>query len=147
VRVIERRVGISAVTIEEMREELYLRFERLSKHTDSESDLSQVEEHALYAGAQLKGKCYVCGKIGHKGVNCKDRTSGGGGRFNNNGYGGRGGFGGRFGGRGNRQPTFCGKCNYCHKVGHKAADCRKRQDEAADGRRANGIRILCHLWW
>jgi hypothetical protein len=85
-------------------------------------------------------------------VNCKDRNNGRGGRFNNNGYGGRGAFGGRcgrFSGGGNRQPSFRGKCNYCHKVGHKAADCRKRQDEAeeicmmAEEQMALGYCVIC----
>lgn len=74
VNLIERRVGAisSPLTIEEMRDELCLRYERLTRNTQ-DFDFDIEEEQALYAGAQFKGKCYVCGKIGHKGANCRDR--------------------------------------------------------------------------
>jgi gag-polypeptide of LTR copia-type len=119
VNLIERRVDASSnpLTIEEMRDELCLRFERLS-HKTVDGDLGQEEEQALYTGHQLKGKCYYCGKIGHKGANCRDNNK-------NQGNGGRGARRGpnnyRTPNQGNR---LNGNCNYCHKYGHKAGDCR-----------------------
>ena len=127
---LERRVGVATdpLTIEYMRDELCLRFERVSKQSKDGGilDINDEEEHALYAGTQFKGKCYVCGKIGHKGANCRDRIQPF--RAGGRNYGGR--FGGR-GGRGNNGGrggySFKGNCHYCQKPGHKSSDCRQRK--------------------
>ena len=130
VNLMERRVGAATdpLTLEEVRDELCLRFERMSKQRPNGIlGNDDEEEHALYAGAQFKGKCYVCGVIGHKGANCRERNQNrGGGR---NGYGGRK-FGGRFGGRGTGRGDgfkFKGNCHYCQKPGHKSSECRQRK--------------------
>jgi hypothetical protein len=44
------------LTIEELREELTLRFERLTSKTDSAKLKSSLDEKALFMG-QFKGKC------------------------------------------------------------------------------------------
>ena len=125
VNLMERRVGAATetLTVEEMRDELCLRFERMSKQkNDGSLGIDDEEEHALYAGTQFKGKCYVCGMIGHKGANCRERNQTRSGGRNN--YGGRN-FGGRFGGRGTRGGgfKFKGNCHYCQKPVHKSSEC------------------------
>jgi hypothetical protein len=49
------------LSIEEVRTELNLRYERLKKANGKH----HVIEHALYMGGKFKGKCHWCGKIGH----------------------------------------------------------------------------------
>jgi gag-polypeptide of LTR copia-type len=53
------------VTIEELKEELTLRFERLTSKTDSAKLKSTFDKKALFMG-QFKGKCCNGGKLGHK---------------------------------------------------------------------------------
>jgi hypothetical protein len=118
-----------------MRHELCLRYERLMKSSSGGSDVEVEEEQALYAGHQFKGKCYVCGKIGHKGANCRERTNKQNKRFQGRGGRGMGLQQGMNSGRG-----FLGNCNYCHKFGHKAADCIKRKSDLENRSNSNGIR-------
>jgi hypothetical protein len=79
------------LTIEQMREDLCLKHERLYG-TDNAGEFESDDdgEHALYAGAgKWKGKCNKCGKQGHKAVDCrsngvranKDKARKGGKRF------------------------------------------------------------------
>jgi Zinc knuckle len=56
------------LSIQELKEELNLRFERLS--TSQNDDLG--EERALFT-SQFKGKCRNCGKLGHKAAQCKSK--------------------------------------------------------------------------
>jgi hypothetical protein len=104
------------------------------KNSSGGSDNEVEEEQALYAGHQFKGKCYVCGKMGHKGANCRERTNKQNAHFQGN--GGRGmGFGqGMNSGRG-----FKGNCNYCHRLGHKSTDCIKRKNDLESRSNKNGI--------
>jgi gag-polypeptide of LTR copia-type len=60
------------LTIEELKEELTLRFERLTSKTDSAKLKSSFDEKALFMG-QFKGKCRKCGKLGHNTSQCKSR--------------------------------------------------------------------------
>jgi hypothetical protein len=53
------------LTIEELREELTLRFERLTSKTDSAKLKRSLDEKGLFMG-QFKGKCRNCGKLGQK---------------------------------------------------------------------------------
>lgn len=118
-----RRIGASKnpLTVEELREELNLRYERIGSNKNDDDD----EEHALYAGNKYKGKCNHCGKQGHKSDSCweKDPSKR---PANRN---------GRSSGRNNSNKgttRFAGKCNYCQIPGHKEIDCRKKQrDEQA----------------
>jgi len=81
------------------------------ENSDYDNDDKIVkEEKALKTGfkKQLKGKCCVCGKIGHKGADCwtlelnKDkRPTINHGREN-----------------GEKKYNFTGTCHYCHKKGH-----------------------------
>ena len=65
---LEKRIGNieNPLSIEELKEELSLRFERLSTKQNEDSG----EENALFT-TQFKGKCRNCGKLGHKAAQCK----------------------------------------------------------------------------
>jgi gag-polypeptide of LTR copia-type len=53
------------LTIEKLKEELTLRFERLTSKTDSAKLKSSFDKKAMFM-RQFKGKCCNCGKLGHK---------------------------------------------------------------------------------
>jgi hypothetical protein len=137
VNLIERRVGdaTNPLTIEAMRDELCLRYEMLMKNSSGGSDVEIEEEQALYAGHQFKSKSYVCGKIGHKGDNCRERMN-----KQNTLFQGRGGRGMSFQQGMNSGSGFKGICNYCHRFGHKAADCIKRKNDLENRSNCKGIR-------
>jgi hypothetical protein len=63
----ERRVGDveKPLTIEEIRGELSLRYERMNMKSSSNKEGEGFEENAFFSG-QFKGKCRNCGLIGHK---------------------------------------------------------------------------------
>ena len=77
----DRRVGDieKPLTVEEIRGELSLRFERLNV---SKAEGEVLEEHALFGG-QFKGKCQNCGQLGHKSFQCKNRAINNGGSNGN----------------------------------------------------------------
>jgi Zinc knuckle len=56
------------LSIEDLKEELNLRFERLS--TGQNNNLGK--ESSLFT-SQFKGKCRNCGKLGHKAAQCKSK--------------------------------------------------------------------------
>ena len=95
----ERQVGDKEkpLTVEEIRAELSLRFERLNMGSTNNDDKDVMEDQALFSG-QFKGKCRNCGQIGHKTYQCKNRG-------NHNG-----------GNNGNSNTTIY--CTYCRKTGH-----------------------------
>jgi hypothetical protein len=68
----ERRVGDDdkPLTVEEVRGELNLRFERLHMKTSRNEEGEVSKEQALFSG-QFKGKCRNCGQVGHKSFQCK----------------------------------------------------------------------------
>ncbi len=116
------------LTIEQMREDLSLKHERLYGTDDAgEFESDDDGEHALYAGAgRWKGKCNKCGKQGHKAVDCRSNSQSGKGRTGN-------------GGGGNGGKRFEGKCHYCQKTGHRASDCfKKKRDQG--GEQANAAK-------
>ena len=71
---LERRIGDkdNPLTVEEIRAELSLRFERLSNNLSNNDNNEEAEEMVLFGG-QFKGKCRNCGKIGHKLFQCKNQ--------------------------------------------------------------------------
>jgi hypothetical protein len=62
----ERKVGNAdkPLTVEEVREELNIRYERLNMKTSRNMEGEVLEEQALFSG-QFKGKSRNCGQIGH----------------------------------------------------------------------------------
>ena len=71
---------------------------------------------------QFKGKCRICGKLGHKGTDCWTLDSNK--EKRPTGYNDKN--------DGNRNYNFNGNCNYCNKKGHKEADCRAKQQDNAN---------------
>jgi hypothetical protein len=67
---LEKQIGNkdNPLSIEEIKEELNLQFERLS--TSQNNNLG--EESALFT-SQFKGKCRNCGKLGHKAAQYKSK--------------------------------------------------------------------------
>ena len=63
----EKRIGNkeNPLSIDELKEDLNLRFERLSTKSESTRNEDFGEEKALFT-SQFKGKCRNCGKLGHK---------------------------------------------------------------------------------
>jgi len=70
----ETRVGDAEkpLTVEEIKAELSLHFERINMNTNGNKEGEVLEEHALFAG-QFKGKCRNCGQISHKAFQCKKK--------------------------------------------------------------------------
>jgi ABC-type ATPase with predicted acetyltransferase domain len=60
------------LTIDELKEELSLRYERLLMKTEMAKFNNLVEQKAFLV-TQFKGKCRNCGKIGHKAAQCKSK--------------------------------------------------------------------------
>jgi hypothetical protein len=154
VTLLERDIGSTSnpLTIEEIRNELSLRYERLKKSSASTTD----SDKALFAGGKFKGNCHYCGKQGHKREDCWENPQNKGNGRGRGGRGNKGGRGGRGQGRGggndstkssnqssdntsssnnnnrNHSKRFNGTCNYCNKYGHRAEDCwsKKNADNA-----------------
>ena len=103
---LERRIGDieRPLTIDEIRAELSLRFERLNR--SSSNDQSEALEEMALFGGQFKGKCRNCGKIGHKSFQCKNR-------------------GNQNGGNNGSNTTGSNYCTYCRKPGHVKQNCFK----------------------
>ncbi len=110
--------------LEDVREELNSRFERITKHAAESKDdkalMAVLEEEDIdiekaFAAfvKQFKGLCNKCGKYGHKGADCKEESN------NNN----------------DNNQSSSGKrrvkCNYCGKFGHVKDECRKLKEKQA----------------
>lgn len=132
VEIVGRRL-MDDLTIEELRNELNLRFERLqdkrhnNNNNSNNSNDDNKPEHAMYAGGKFKGKCNHCGKIGHKVKDCyvKDPSKKPQRNNNNNNS------------NNNNNNKFTGTCNYCGKVGHREAQCFKKQRETSGSNNNN----------
>jgi len=97
---LEKRIGDerNPLTIEELKEELTLRYERMASKTDHTKIKGSIEEKALFMG-HFKGKCRNCGKLGHKASQCKSKQV--------------------------EEKKADVICNYCKKPGHVKANCFK----------------------
>ena len=130
---LEKRVGAinNPLTIEDMREELDLRYERLNIRDDDDDDDGDGEEQALYASSGFKGKCHKCGKYGHKAANC--RTNKNSQKKHDN---GKKHF--------NKKPYKL-TCYNCGEEGHKAKDCPKKKSntETANPSMETEVALVC----
>ena len=72
---LEDRIGSSTngLEIEDLRDELSLRYERMNVRDESSDEDDDGEEKALFGGGQFKGRCNSCGKYGHKATDCRSR--------------------------------------------------------------------------
>jgi hypothetical protein len=107
----EKRIGDreKPLTVEEIRADLSLHFERLNMSSSKNGDVEELEEHALFSG-QFKGKCRNCGQLSHKSFQCKNCST-----LSHNG-GNNGNAGGIF-------------CTYCRKFGHVKQNCFKLKNK------------------
>lgn len=158
VDILGRRLGKGVkdkLEIEQLRQELNLRYERLRGYETSNNNYNNnkyydnQDEKTMYAGQKFKGRCRHCGVYGHKAAACWERNpqlrptnnnnSGSvNNRYNNN----NGNNNNRSGNtnnnnnqrynnnsNNNNNRRFNGKCNYCGIIGHKDADCNKKKRE------------------
>ena len=112
---LEGDFNVDKLTVDNMKTELRIKYQRmiekLPRHDYKKYD-GKEKAMAAYT-KQFKGKCWKCGKIGHKGADCKN------GKEEKKAK--------------DTKPKFQGECNYCHKKGHKEADCfKKKRDEDQD---------------
>jgi hypothetical protein len=70
----EKRIGNkqNPLTIDEIREELSLRYDRLSLVSETTNDIDLTKEKTLFT-TQFKGKCRNYRNKRHKAIDCKDR--------------------------------------------------------------------------
>ena len=126
IEALEDRVGDpnDPLEIDELEEKLKLKYERNGggKYSDSRRPHEGQQDTVLFttgmknnqkkfAGAMFKGKCYHCGKHGHKGADCRSKKQ-------------------------NEKPHENGRANgkevrcfYCNQIGHIKPDCPKRLNE------------------
>jgi gag-polypeptide of LTR copia-type len=94
------------LSIDALKEDLNLRYERLSSKSESTRNDDYGQEKALFV-TQFKGKCRNCGKLGQKSAQCKSKAV---------------------------QEYKEIICNYCKKSGHLKTQCfkllRKNQNQA-----------------
>jgi Zinc knuckle len=71
---LEKRIGdkVNLLSIYELKEDLKLRFERLSSKSEYTKHEEFGEEKALLI-TKFKEKCQNCGKLGHKSAQCKSK--------------------------------------------------------------------------
>ena len=118
------------IQLEDLRADLRRKYDRLLDQgninkTDDNNEEEKIikEEKALKTvfKKQFKGKCRICGKIGHKGADCwtveanKDKRPTNYNRKENV-----------------TTKNFSGNCNYCHKKGHRESECYTKQNDNAN---------------
>jgi Zinc knuckle len=113
----EKHIGdkLNPLSIDELKEDLNLRYERLSSKSEYTKNDDYGKEKALLV-TQFKRKCRNCGKLGHKSAQCKYKTV-------------------------NEDKEII--CNYCKYAGHLKSNCykllRKNQAEGSFVGTRNGI--------
>jgi hypothetical protein len=118
-KLVERRVGDAdkPLTVEEVREELDLRYESLNMKTSSNEEGEVLEEQAWFSG-KFKGKYQNCGQIRHKSFYCKNLSNCNGGN--------------------NANGTGANYCSYCSLPGHNMKSWFNfKKKEAQNGHASN----------
>jgi hypothetical protein len=115
---LEKRIGSkeNLLNIDELKEELSLRYERLLMKTEI-AKINNLDEEKALVVTQFKGKCRNCGNIGHKTAQCKSKQM--------------------------REESNEIICNYCKKPGKMKSNCfklmkKKQVEENGSGNR-NGV--------
>jgi len=117
----EKRIadGSNPLTIDEIRDDLNLRYERLTEKHNNESENNYNQDVAFFSG-QFKGKCRNCGLIGHKAKDCKNKNQNGGQN------------GGNYGNNHNnlhRNSHNNPYCTYCRRPGLQKSNCFKLKNK------------------
>ena len=79
VSLLEKRLGNKdePLTIDEVWEDLSLRYEKINKKDDKDEEVNKESGHGDKAlgtyEKKFKGRCNYCGIHGHKSINCKSR--------------------------------------------------------------------------
>jgi hypothetical protein len=124
------------LTIEEVREELNLKFEMTNRRFRGGNAGQVEEETALFAGG-YKGKCHSCGKFGHRAKDCRGNTNSNN-KNNNGGSDSRNNARsenvttGNQGGNGNNERDKNIECFYCKRKGHRIANCLKLKQKTSN---------------
>jgi hypothetical protein len=79
---------MNPLTVDEIRDDLNLRFERLNVKSNENNENGNNQDVAFFGG-QFKGKCRNCGVIGHKARDCKNKFRQNGGQNSPNQNGGQ----------------------------------------------------------
>ncbi len=98
---------------------------RFGKSDDASDDEDTEKALSATTKKDYKGRCFHCGKWGHKQADCKEKQSENGRNNNGNTQRSNNNNGGSGNNNQNRKP-FEGECYYCKKKGHRASECRKR---------------------
>jgi hypothetical protein len=114
------------LTIDEIRDDLNLKFERFNEKQNEESENDNNQEVAIFGG-QFKGKCRNCGAIGHNTKDCKLKTNQNGGQKSGNYNNFQ---------KNTNNGTFC---TYCCQPGHIKSNCFKLKNKSnRDNGTSNG---------
>ena len=103
------------LTVKKLKEELRVKFQRIRSQFGRGGDKQErQDEKALYVySKQFKGKCYSCGKMGHKGSECPDKKKNDENKNKTH--------------RNNDKKRI--ECWYCGKRGHTRSECRKKKED------------------